>query len=364
MKKIRANGDALPLNSLLDTYTYLRSDPMVADKTAATFVRYLIEQYRIDRFLELYRKADDLNLRESLESVYGKSVDDLAQEWNNFMDTISVKANQLRYYADQAEVMFDFGLMLEYTHEEMALAKNRSDTVAVLPALVRSMFFTGDYYGAAASQERLLKIDSGSAAGWMKLASYLMMNGYYERAGEVLERAKSLDSSDQVVDFNRALNRKLSGDEQSARDILASIVDFPNEYSPQVEGRIFLADLLMNTGNQSDRVRAENYFREATAMLGKTVQTGHPSSQHQLWNGIAHLGLGDTGAAWDYLQTAIYLETRPFYEGMACLWMGKLADVRGERDVARHYYGRVLSLSSADYHQREARKYLETPYSP
>jgi hypothetical protein len=49
---------------------------------------------------------------------------------------------------------------------------------------------------------------------------------------------------------------------------------------------------------------------------------------------------------------------------MINLWLGKVADVRGEHSVARDYYNAVLSGASAVYHQDEARKYLDTPYRP
>jgi hypothetical protein len=120
----------------------------------------------------------------------------------------------------------------------------------------------------------------------------------------------------------------------------------------------------MESDDETDRSLATDYFHEVVAILARTTSTDAPSSQQQLWNGIAHLGLEDLGTAYDYLQTALYLEMRPFYQGMINLWLGKLADVRGESDVARRHYGAVLSQPSADYHQKEAHRYLETPYAP
>ena len=76
------------------------------------------------------------------------------------------------------------------------------------------------------------------------------------------------------------------------------------------------------------------------------------------------MGTGDTGAAGDHLNTALYLEVRPFYRGMINLWLGKLADMLGQREAAREYYGLVISGASAAYHQAEARALLEKPYHP
>jgi len=364
MKKTVAEGRTLPLDSLLDTYQYFQADPLVADKMAATFVRYLIENYQIDPFLDLYRLADDLSLRESIERVYDKTISELEQEWLHYVDTITIKNGQLRYYSDMAETIFEFGLVAEYGRAMLEQSVNRTDSALALSQVVRAYFFLGDYYTATQYQYQLIGLDSSSASAWMKLGSYSMMNGYYEAAGESFQKAKARDSSDQTIDFNIALNHLFRGDKETASDILVGIIKFPDEVSPGVESRIFLANLLMESDDEIDRSLATDYFHEVVAILGRTATMDSPSSQQQLWNGIAHLGLEDTGTAYDYLQTALYLEMRPFYQGMINLWLGKLADVRGERDVARHHYGEVVSQPSADYHQKEAHRYLETPYAP
>jgi len=48
---------------------------------------------------------------------------------------------------------------------------------------------------------------------------------------------------------------------------------------------------------------------------------------------------------------------------LTTLLLGKTADVMGERELAREYYGQVLALPAAAYHQAEAQKYLDEPYS-
>jgi len=75
------------------------------------------------------------------------------------------------------------------------------------------------------------------------------------------------------------------------------------------------------------------------------------------------LGLDDAANAYNHLQVALFLETRPFYQGLTTLLLGKTADVMGERELAREYYGQVLALPAAAYHQAEAQKYLDEPYS-
>jgi uncharacterized protein HemY len=97
-------------------------------------------------------------------------------------------------------------------------------------------------------------------------------------------------------------------------------------------------------------------------MYDQQLRLHRASPTAYLWLGIAFLGLGDTGLAAERLRTALFLETRPFYLGMINLWLGKVADALGDRAAARDSYGKVLMLPSADYHQKEARKYLDDPY--
>ncbi|UCC43639.1 MAG: hypothetical protein JSU65_10940 [Candidatus Zixiibacteriota bacterium] len=362
MKRIREAGQDPSLDELLDTYSYFQWDPYIADRSSATFVRYLIEEYKITRFLELYRMADHLNLRSSLETVYGRTISELDQAWKTYIDTITVKFGQLQQYADQAEVLFRHELVEDYGKSMLAVAKTHRDSVDAVARLARTSLFSGEYYDAISYQKQLMELNVVTSKVLMALGSFQMMAGYYHQAAEVLQRAKAADSTDQLVDFNIAMNHLHLGDKQMAQQILTGIVDFPTETSPQAEGRVILGNILMESDDPAIKLKATNYYHEAIALLGKTVRTSAPSAQQQLWNGIAHLGIDDTGAALDYLETALYLETRAFYTGMIYLWLGKLADVRGERDVARHYYGKVLSHPSADYHQQEARRLLDNPY--
>jgi hypothetical protein len=58
----------------------------------------------------------------------------------------------------------------------------------------------------------------------------------------------------------------------------------------------------------------------------------------------------------------LFLESRPFYIGMINLWLGKAADLRNKRELARKHFSEVMAVPSAAYHQDEAQKYLDSPY--
>jgi hypothetical protein len=81
-----------------------------------------------------------------------------------------------------------------------------------------------------------------------------------------------------------------------------------------------------------------------------------------LWTGIALVGLDDADNAYDQLNQALFLESRPFYKGMINLWLGKAADLRGKRDLARVHFSDVISGASAAYHQEEALKFIDSGF--
>lgn len=361
-KKLQREGKLLPLEDLLATYEYYRVSPVISDRTAATFVRYLVEQYGIDQFLKLYRQADDVNLRRTLEDVYAKSTADLESEWLTYVDTITIKYGQASFYEAQAESMQDYPLMLTYALEMQRLASSKEEKIRALGQLVRAGFSTGDYYRATKTQRELIDQDSAGAAQYISLAAYELMNGEYDLAQDHLIMAQTLDSTNQLVTFNMGLCHLVKGEDDEAREMFSRIVNDPKGGAGRLESQSLLGHMLLATKDDKARNEAINYFTQVVNMLSRSTSRDAPAASESMWQGICYLGLEDTGNALEFLNTALFLETRPFYVGMIQLWLGKVADIRGEREVARSHYGQVLALSSAVYHQEEARQFLQTPY--
>jgi tetratricopeptide (TPR) repeat protein len=126
---------------------------------------------------------------------------------------------------------------------------------------------------------------------------------------------------------------------------------------------IMLAEILGRSDDETKRELAKQYYLQAIQSLELAVQSSSPAPSLHLWLGMAYLGVGETDRARAYLDGALFLEMRPFYLAMTHLWMGKLADLEGDRQTAVEHYAEVLALASADYHQREANSYLETPFT-
>jgi len=363
MQRIVKQGKVPPLDTLLDTYTYLQFDPIVADRMAASFVRYLIDRYRIMKFLQLYKLADDLNLRRSLETVYGKNTGELETEWKQYLDTAKTTFAQMSAQTALCEAMLHFGQMREYARAMLDLADNLRDSLDACGRLTRACFLLGEHYAAIDAQQERVTWDSGDAREWLKLAGYRMICGEYDRAAEDLAQAAAIDSTSSIIRFNLALNKLFLGDTTTAVTMFREVVDAGRE-GAELESRVMLGTLLMTREDSVSHREGEQEYRFVAQALSGKVMEHNTSSTNLMWRGIAQLGLGDSDDARALLQTALFLEVRPFYIGMIELWLGKAADAEGDRTGARQHYNAVLAGASALYHQEEAQAYLKTPYRP
>lgn len=363
MKDIIDSGKALPLEEMIDTYQYYQADPFIADRTAASFVRYLLSAFDRSQFMQLYTESDNLNLADKLTEIYDMSLPEMEMEWQTYVDTMTVTASDLSYQSYIAEMSFNYAAMLHYSQAAAERSTGYNDSIRTLGTLKRAYFFNGDYYKATEVQARQTSMDPSTALNWMTGASYKMMNGYYDSAMSDLRMGLSLDSTDQMLHFNLGVNFLYTDQPDSALEHFREVIAGGNNQDAQGESRILAGFLLLKTGDENDHAEAERYFNEARSIYAQILNMNNASPSAQMWYGMAMVGLGIQGDAIDFLNTALFLESRPFYIGMIYLWLGKAHDLHGEREMARDYYGKVLALPSADYHQKEARRYLDQPFT-
>ncbi len=92
VRELKTKGEWIELEELI-TYTEIGSTqswPPVAYPQAASFVKFLIDQYGRDEFLQAYKKlrnSDDKSVQrkniKALEQIYGKSLSELETEWQD-----------------------------------------------------------------------------------------------------------------------------------------------------------------------------------------------------------------------------------------------------------------------------------------
>ncbi len=363
MKQIAKNDQAIPLKDLLKTHAYLKSNPAIADASAATFVRYLIDQYSPEKFMILYEIADDINLTASIEIAYSKPIGALENEWRDYIDTLNIPGQLYLEFADRAELMRNYPLMLEYSRVFAEQAHTIVDSAFRMEKLAGAYFFNGDYYNAANAMEIVARIDSVNPGHLLGLAGYKMMNGDYEPAYVDLMNARAKDTTYEVIKFNLALNCLYRGDTATAGQIWNELIHNPTSVQLQGESRTMLGHILRKSANTNEKLDVQNYLTVAISIFSQQIQADPSVPNPYLWTGISLMGLNDADNAYEQLNQALFLESRPFYVGMINLWMGKAADLRGKRELAREHFSEVMAVASAAYHRDEAQKYLDSAYS-
>jgi len=104
VKELNGKGELIPLEKLLN-FTEIGSgetNPPVAYPEAASFVKFLIDKYGKDKFIEAYgtlASSGDKSVQkqnvEALQGIYGKSLDQLRKEWKEIFGRASVRAGGL-----------------------------------------------------------------------------------------------------------------------------------------------------------------------------------------------------------------------------------------------------------------------------
>jgi Flp pilus assembly protein TadD len=360
VKTMQTAGKNIAVAPLLDSYRYFSSDPGQSDAISAAFIKYLIATYSLDRFLTLYARSDDLNLQASIESTYGKPIADLETEFRGWVKSTNISLTQYEYCSNRAEAMFDYAGQRQFALKMKPLMVTKMDSARTLSALSRASFNTGDFYGATEAQRAYLTIDP-STPGWIALCGYQMMNGLYDSARADLRLAAQRDTVEILIKMNLGLCELFTGDTVKARDFLSAVASSGG--SGAVEAKTILGHLYLGSRERAEQARAIPILQEAVSALQTRIASHDVNPSEQMWLGIAFLGLDDQSNALSALQLADFLETRPFYRGMISLWLGKAADLRGERDVALRQYNAVLSGASAHYTQVEARRYRDRAYT-
>lgn len=363
MRELIDNGAHRPLAEIMPTSKYMAADAMLADRTAATVARYLIDTYGYDRFRELYELAHDGNLLEQVSNLYGVSLEELQSQWLTWVDTVTILPEQAHLAAEQAEVLRQYGRMAECFELMLSLADDTRDSSMALAGIVRAAYYDGDYYQAVDLQEQRVESDSAASDKRASLAGYQMMAGEYDSAMETIDAILNVDPDNAFATFNSALYNLTAGDTSAAVEVLKDMVASA-EAAPSPE-----AVVLLHSVSEPDGL-SPTLVAGARADLHRRISVNPMEASAYLWLAWSNLiearqGTGSGTAlqtAEELLQVVHLIESRTFYLGMLFLLEGKLADLRQDRETAREWYGRVLSNASAAYHQEEATALLETPY--
>jgi len=344
MRKFAGGLSPETLDSLLADEVWVDSD--TGQVVTGALVRWLAESDLFLKFMELYQNSGPVDFREKYAEIYGRDFMAALEEFLSWAGSYKPKPGELAYFGSTYMNLGMYKAAREYM-EEIVNGKGE-DAEKFRPTLARCLFWLGDYEAASrilgpmpsepecASLWNMLSVAMGTAdpfAAYSRCANV-------ERYGESVVALASafLDNGDTL-----------------AADTTLSKLDGNARNSPEYfieSGRLRIlegqrADSLLNIA--------------ASIVIGHSQTMPHDPAGYSV-AGQAFSLIGNFDMARENLQTAFFLEKRPYFLGQVLLELGKLADLEGERNRARDYYNEVLSISSGEYQKALAKRYLEKKY--
>lgn len=132
-------------------------------------------------------------------------------------------------------------------------------------------------------------------------------------------------------------------------------------------GNLYFATMAAYARQRQGRFEdAAALYRSTLARLAATRVYGREGeSITRFFYGQTLLGLGRRQEAWEQFVRVVQLgavESDSYPH--AYLWLGRLADLRGEREIALRYYRKVRSLPDAADSHAAAERLVDDPFSP
>lgn len=361
-KKAFSEKGLLPVEDILTSANYYRADPLKAELTAASFVKYITDQYGLARAKKLYEESDDLTLALQFKALYGKTTDSLETEWHNYLDTVGLTREQFDYYAKRAALMLQFDKEIEYLEAMRPYNNNRRDSINTLTELNMAYYNVGRYYDAENGYGELIRIDTALPVYWQVLGNLNMINGDYDKAWKDFDSVYALDTTYASAKLRQAQLLAIKGDTAKAIATAQKYYSVETSTPAKIEFLLFLGEMYEAPGKNHDSLQAYRSYSDALAWTREVLASSPRDPSYQLRAGQALMGLGEYEDARSFLEVARFIETRTFNIGKILLILGKLNDLTGNRTQAEDYYRACLANQSAAWHQAECRRYLDEPF--
>jgi tetratricopeptide (TPR) repeat protein len=353
-KKLIKNNKFIPLGNLIVTMDYRNQPQPAAFVEACSFVRFLVDEYDIDRFKSLYQQATDLSFNQVLPKVYGKDLSTLEKEWLSFLEGHKdVKAD----FYHLASVRMSYGHLDEAQELYEDMLNLFGGDVSTLRVLAYLHYLKGEYDKSERYYLESLAQDSLNTEFLHIIGNTNYLQGRYDQAREFYRRALLSDSNYVQAYVKLGEIELLQENPMLAQEYFSRAESIKT--SSQIKTDIYsgLGKVFRMLGQEE---KAEESYKKALRS-SESFRLAYPENPlPYLEKGEVFFNLGEIDSAINYLKIAEFLEDKPLQRGRVFLALGKAYDKKGNRKKAEECYGEVLDLSAGFQEKQEAQRLLKS----
>lgn len=348
-------GRLLKLATLSKSQDYYAQPAKEATIQAASFVRYLATTYGGARLEQLYRQATDLSLDSTCTAVYGKPLEGLEAEWRAYLDTFPALKPDLNHFAERALRFGHYRDALELFQKLVALDSTDEYEVG---QLVLTHYLLGQYPQGLKLALTNLHFHP-TAENQVVAANFFLLADQLDSAVVHYRAAMQGDSllADPYVRLGSFYVER--GDESLGVPLLEEALRKRIADPDRAELSIALGQVAKRRGDLNEMAVALN---NSWALL-RNMRTEDPSNSFPYYLlGEMFLVKGFLDSAIANLQTAQFVEERPYYLGKIALALGKAYDLKKQRKEAVAAYQFGLNVPSIPFDRRRLERYLKKPF--
>ncbi|MGB7291222.1 MAG: hypothetical protein WBD99_03525 [Thermodesulfobacteriota bacterium] len=320
-------GDAPDINSIVG-FGFWYAPPRESYTLMGSFSRYLIDNYRVDKFKALYKTGDF--------SIYGKSLDELAREWRSFLGGVAIPSK--------------LNILAKYMFQEPSIFQGRCPRrIAELKQMGFKEFDDGNFYGSKNFFLEASELNPDDPGVIESLAYSYYFDKDYDELRKLLENDFSFPDIDKAILENLRGNLlwqtgeieeaesifrnlhmlPLTDDLQRELDIKLSAISAGGMIEERIREFFSTTDDLIHVSSLEELIRDDPYYSPAYYLLGRifykngefekavsylkqSESLGLPSKELEIENlkllGIDLFSIGDYDGAVEKFQRIIFIE--------------------------------------------------------
>lgn len=359
VKKDRAAGRSIPLDSLARTIDYKRHDRTVVDHHAESFVTWLISTHGVANFKTLYERATDQSIHRAVWSVYDQTLPELETKWHAYLESRQFVGEEFMHYANRAIAFRDFETHLELL-EQALTAVNSPPTLEILHKIALAQGQLGRWDDATATLTRIdAEFPENEVDRWL-LAEAQRARGDDVAAWKTYLNLMTRKPTDPQT------NLRMGDIQWDARRVDSAAAfwwrGLSSSPGPLAGGELRLRMGWYFSEKRKGQDSARAYFAAARRSVTPVLLNSPTEATAWIIAGEALLGLDSVHSALEYLALAKEVTDAPIELGRIHLLRGKCYDKLDRRKDALVEYQAVAIVNGGAPAIKQSEKWLKRAY--